>query len=85
MAINNTVYNTKTGKKYKIHPAFVNDEAYKASRGLVIQPEIKPFQVTNMEAKEATEPATDEPGAEPAVAEPIPSTSPKVVKTKSSK
>lgn len=51
-------YNTRTGKYQEIHPTFKDDKAYLSQRGLVIQTEPKPFEVTNSTAPELTKKAT---------------------------
>jgi len=52
------VYNTKTGLTYAIHPQMAKDPNWMAQRGLILQRDVKPFEVTNL-----TEAVTEKPTA----------------------
>lgn len=52
------VHNTRTGKQYPIHPSMAKDPAWMAARGLIIQEEVKMFEVTNMEPPQTEETKT---------------------------
>ena len=47
-AFNNEVYNTETGKTYKVHPSFMRDKKWLASRGLVSHEPLPPVTATNL-------------------------------------
>lgn len=46
------VYNTKTQKEYAIHPQIAKDPQWLAQRGLILQREVKSFEVTNLPTEE---------------------------------
>jgi hypothetical protein len=52
MAKNNTVYDTKNGKYYAIHPDMAKDKVWMASHGLILQVEPSVSRVANLETNQ---------------------------------